>query len=118
MLNEALLLEFSERGERIFERLVFRSDESAEPEIHDLERIETQVAQIVVYGVHDLPARACVRPGTVRAAAGADFGHDDQIIRFEGCRARASANAAFGRCGSLAALCRGIRSSRTTGKAA
>jgi hypothetical protein len=62
-------------------RLVFRSGESAEPEIHDLESIETQVAQIVVYGVDDLLARACVKPGTVGAAARADFGHDDQIIR-------------------------------------
>ena len=81
MLNQTLLLEFSERGERLFERLVFRSGESAEPEIHNLERIEAQVAQIVVYGVDDLLARACVKPGTVGAAACADFGHDDQIIR-------------------------------------
>jgi hypothetical protein len=34
-----------------------------------------------VYGVDDLLARACVKPGTIGAAACADFGHDDQIIR-------------------------------------
>ena len=54
--------------------------ESAEPEIHDLERIEAQVAQIVVYGIDNLLARACVKPGTIGAAARTDFGHDDQII--------------------------------------
>ena len=35
---------------RLFKRLAFRSGESAQPEIHDLERIDAQVAQIVVYG--------------------------------------------------------------------
>ena len=80
MLNQTLLLEFSERGEWLFKWLVFWSGESAEPEIHDLERIEAQVAQIVVYGVDDLLARACVKPGTIGAAAPTDFGHDDQII--------------------------------------
>ena len=80
MLNETLLLEFSERGERLFKWLVFRSGESAEPEIHDLERIEAQVAQIGVYGVDDLLARACVKPGTVGAAASADFRDDHQVI--------------------------------------
>jgi len=38
------------------------------------------VAQIVMYGVDDLLARACVKPGTVGAAAPTDFGHDDQIM--------------------------------------
>jgi hypothetical protein len=80
MLNETLLLQFSERGEWLFKWLVFRSGESAEPEIHDLERIEAQVAQIVVYGIDNLLARACVKPGTIGAAARTDFGHDDQII--------------------------------------
>src|SRR5580704_12714714 len=81
MLNQALLLQFSERGEWFFEGLVFRSGESTEPEIHDVEGIEAQVAQIVMYGIDDLLARACVKPRTVGAAASADFGHDDQIIR-------------------------------------
>src|ERR1700683_5037019 len=80
MLNEALLLQLSERGERCFKGLVFRSGEAAEPEIHDLERIEAQVAQIVMYGVDDFLARACVKPGTIGAAAPTDFGHDHQII--------------------------------------
>jgi hypothetical protein len=80
MLNETLLLEFSERGEWLFKWLVFRSGESAEPEIHDLERIEAQVAQIVMYGIDNLLARACVKPGTIGAAAPTDFGHDHQII--------------------------------------
>src|ERR1700745_3741069 len=80
MLNETLLLQFSERGEWLSEWLVFWSGESAEPEIHDLERIEAQVAQIVMYGIDYLLARACVQPGTVGAAASADFGHDHQVI--------------------------------------
>src|SRR5580693_8610482 len=80
MLNETLPLQFSERGKRLFKRRLFRSGESSEPEIHDLERIEAQVAQIVMYGIDDLLARACVKPGTVGAAAPADFGHNDQII--------------------------------------
>lgn len=58
MLNEPLVLEFSERGEWRFKWLVLRSRKAAEPEIHDLERIEAQAAQIVVYGVDDLLARA------------------------------------------------------------
>src|SRR5215471_515888 len=57
MVNEALLLELGERRERLFERLVFRSGGSAESEIYNLERIETQVAQIVVNGANDLMAR-------------------------------------------------------------
>jgi hypothetical protein len=80
MVNETLVFEFSEHGEWLFKWLVFRSGESAEPEIHNLERIEAQVAQIVMYGVDDLPARACAKPGTVGAAAPTDFGHDHQII--------------------------------------
>ncbi len=70
MLNEPLLLEFSERGEWLFKWLVFRSGEPAEPEIHDLERIETQVAQIVVYGVDDL-LRASVREARSHRRRGA-----------------------------------------------
>ena len=81
MVNEALLLQLGERGEWLFKWLVFRSGKSAEPEIHDLQRIEAQVAQIVVYGIDNLLARTCVKPGTVGAAAPTDFGHDDQIIR-------------------------------------
>ena len=42
--------------------------------------IEAQVAQIVVDRVDNLLPRACVQPGTF-GLAGADFGHDDQIIR-------------------------------------
>src|SRR5579862_909814 len=80
MLNETLLLQFSERGEWLSKWLVFRSGESAEPEIYNLERIEAQVAQIVMYGIDNLLPRACVKPGTVGAAASADFGHDHQVI--------------------------------------
>src|ERR1700747_3312416 len=80
MLNQALLLQFSERGEWFFEGLVFRSGESTEPEIHDVEGIEAQVAQIVMYGIDNLLASACVKPGTVGAAASADFGDDHQVI--------------------------------------
>ena len=80
MLNQTLLPEFSECGEWLFERLVFRSGESAESEIYDLECIETQVTQIVVYSGNDLLARACVNPGTVGAAARTDFGHNHEII--------------------------------------
>src|ERR1700747_1737654 len=80
MLNQALLLQFSERGEWFFEGLVFRSGESTEPEIHDVEGIEAQVAQIVMYGIDNLLARACVKPGTVGAAASADFCDDHQVI--------------------------------------
>src|SRR5579872_6310879 len=80
MLDETLLLEFRERGEWLFKWLVFRSGESAEPEIHDLQRIEAQVAQIVMYGIDNLLPRACVKPGTVGAAASADLRHDHQVI--------------------------------------
>src|SRR4029077_13199504 len=61
MGNEPRLLQLGQRGGRLFEWLFFRSGESAEPEIHDLQRIEAQVAQIVMYGVDDLLARARVK---------------------------------------------------------
>src|SRR3984893_3811786 len=80
MVNEALLLHLGERGERLFKWLVFRSGKSAGPEIHDLQRIEAQVAQIVVYGIDNLLARTCVKPGTIGAAAPTDFGDDHQIV--------------------------------------
>src|SRR4029077_20629161 len=80
LLNEALLLEFSERGDGLFEWLVFRRGESTEPEIHDVKGIEAQVAQIVMYGIDNLLAGACVQTGTIGAAAPADFGDDHQII--------------------------------------
>src|SRR3984957_14783222 len=80
MLDQALLLQFSERRDRLFEWLVFRSGESTEPEIHDFEGIEAQVAQIVVYSIYNLLAGAGVKPGTVGAAASADFGHNHQVI--------------------------------------
>src|SRR6201981_772906 len=80
MLNETLLLQFSERGEWRAKWLVSRSGESPEPEIYNLERIEAQVAQIVMYGIDNLLARACVKPGTVGSAASADFGDDHQVI--------------------------------------
>ena len=69
MLNETLPLKFSESGQRLFKGLVFRSGKSANPEIHNLQRIEAQVAQIVVYGIDNFLARPCVKPGTVGAAA-------------------------------------------------
>src|ERR1700730_4445529 len=80
MLNQALLLQFSERGEWLFEWLVSRSGEPTEPEIHDVEGIKAQVAQIVMYGIDNLLARACVQPGTIGAAASTDFGDDHQVI--------------------------------------
>jgi len=80
MLNETLLLKLSERREGLFERLVFRGGESAESQIYDLERFDTQVTQIVVYSGNDLLARACVNPGTVGTAARTDFGHNHEII--------------------------------------
>ncbi|SRR5258707_1007169 len=33
-----------------------------------------------MYGIDNLLARACVKPGTIGAAAPTDFGHDHQII--------------------------------------
>src|ERR1700735_1909505 len=80
MVNEALLLQLGERGEGLFKWLVFRGGGSAEAEIPALQRIEAQVAQIVVYGIDSLLARTCVKPGTIGAAAPTHFGHDNQII--------------------------------------
>src|SRR5579863_775825 len=80
MLNETLILEFSERGERLFKWLVFRSGESAKPQIHHLQRIEAQVAQIVLYGIDNLLARARMEPRTISAAASTDFGDDHQVV--------------------------------------
>jgi hypothetical protein len=79
-LNEALLFQFGERGLGLLKGLVFRHGESPEPEIDDLERIEPQVAQIVVDRVDDLLAGPRVAPGTIGSPARTDFRHDDQII--------------------------------------
>jgi hypothetical protein len=46
-----------------------------------VESIQAEVAQIVVYGVDNVLARASVWPRTITAAARTDFCHDDKIVR-------------------------------------
>ena len=81
VVNRILLFEAHERGEWLFKWLIFRRGESAEAQIHHLQRLEAQVAQSVSYGIDHLLAGASVEPGTVGAAAPTHFGHDRQIVR-------------------------------------
>ena len=56
MPNQALLLEFGKRRQRLFERFVFRSGEAPQAQIDHIERIEAQISQVVMHRVDDFPA--------------------------------------------------------------
>ena len=53
MPYQSLLLQFSKRGQRLFERFRVWGSQSTKAEIDHIENIKTQTAQIVVHCIHD-----------------------------------------------------------------
>jgi hypothetical protein len=81
MTDQALLLEFGERGEGFLDGAFDWAGDAADAEIDDVEGVERQVAEVVVYGVDELLTRERVDPGLVFAAAGADLGDQYEAFR-------------------------------------
>ena len=50
-------------------------------EIHHLQHIQPEVAQIIVHRCFEFRRGKCRVPGRIGAAAGADFGDDDEVVR-------------------------------------
>ena len=77
----ALPLKFGQNGERRLDRPFGRPmDLAHDPEVDDLERVEPEMAQIVVDRTLELGRGHRRDPRCVPAAPGADLGDDDEMV--------------------------------------
>ena len=56
MPNQALLLQFGKGGQRLFKGLIFRAAKAAEAKIDHIQRVQAEIAQIVVHGIDNFLA--------------------------------------------------------------
>ena len=80
MTNQSLTLEF---GSTVSGSSMDPSDgsiDSPDAEVDDVQRVEPEIAEIVMDGIDQLLTRKRMKPGLVRAPASADFGDDHQSI--------------------------------------
>jgi hypothetical protein len=81
MTDEPLALELGQGGERRLDRALGRPvDVEHEAQIDDIERVDAEVAQIVMDRARKLGGRHRKVPRRVRAAPRADLGDDDEIV--------------------------------------
>src|SRR5215475_11463272 len=81
MTNQSLTLQFGKHGQRLLNRRLRRLRHASHPEIYDLDRIESQMSQVVMNSVDQLLAGEGMNPGFVPTAASAHLADDHQTIR-------------------------------------
>jgi hypothetical protein len=74
MLDETLLLDFGEHGERLRYRPRRRGIQTADPQIDDVERLETEVREVITNGLAELFRSERFGPISFGVAQGADLG--------------------------------------------
>ena len=80
--DQALALQLGQRGERRLDRSLARPvDSPHDAQVDDVERVEAEVAQVVVHRAASSAGAMRRDPRGVRAAHRADLGDDDQIVR-------------------------------------
>ena len=80
MLDQALALQLRERAERLGDRPGLGAVKPADAKVDDVQRVEAEVAQIVVHGPAQLVRGECDEPVAVIVPARSDLGDDMEIV--------------------------------------
>src|SRR5207244_5991835 len=78
---KSLPLEVGKHGQRFLNRCFRWLGESSHPKIDDIEYIKSEISQVVVNGVDQLPTGKSMNQVFVVASASAHLGHDHTINR-------------------------------------
>jgi hypothetical protein len=81
MLYQTLLLHFGEHAERLRDRTWLRCIETTNPQIDDIECIETEVREVIMYGLSELLGSERFGPISFRVPQRPDLGDDPQLLR-------------------------------------
>ena len=81
MRDEPLLLQLGERLELRSDAAGLRGVEATHPEVHDVEPLDAEVAEVVVHLLDELVRFAGVRPPALLVTARTDLRHDAQVVR-------------------------------------
>lgn len=81
MPDLALLLQPGQRLERLGERALLRRGEAGHPQVDDVDRVDAEVAQVVLDRRAQLVGAQCLGPAALRRPPGAHLGDDDQLLR-------------------------------------
>ena len=80
MLDESLLLQLGQHGERFGDRSGRGAVEAADAEVHEIEHVESEVLQVLVDGFDQLLAGQGHRPRAVGCATCSDLRGDVQSV--------------------------------------
>src|SRR5271156_251649 len=81
MTNQSLTLELLKHSERFFDRLVGRAHHSSNPEVDDIQRVESEISEIVMDGIRQLLTRKRMNPRFVLSPPSTYFGDYHESIR-------------------------------------
>src|SRR5713101_8390293 len=81
MTYQSLTLEFGKDSHLLFDRSLRRLRDSPNAKIHDIERVQPQVSDIVMHTVDQFLTRKSVNPGLVFTTAGTDLGDNYHAVR-------------------------------------
>ena len=79
--DQALPLELGERRKLFLDRALARPVKAADAQVDDIERIDPEISEVVVDGAREIGRGEGRNPRGVRAAHGADLGHDHEVAR-------------------------------------
>ena len=80
-----MTLEFRQHGQRFFDRFLGRLQHASDPEVDDVQRIESEISKVIVHGIDQFLARKGMDPRFVFEPPRAHLGDDRQSrpIRME-----------------------------------
>src|SRR5262249_37347622 len=79
--NQSLALEIGKHSDLFLDGAFDGRGDSTDAQVHDVETIEAEIAEIVLCAVDELLARKGRDPGFIFAATSAEFGYDGQFLR-------------------------------------
>ena len=80
MPDQPLLLQLREHGERLGDRAGRGTVKRPDPQVHDVDRVEAEVVEVVVHGLAQLLRSQRRGPAALRVPERADLGHDVQRL--------------------------------------
>src|SRR5271163_4679694 len=80
MANETLTFEFREHRQRSFDGCIRWLRQPSHPQVDDIQRVEPEVAEIVMNSIDYFLTRKGGNPGLVCAATSAHLGDDHQAV--------------------------------------